>query len=184
MEELFEIMKKPKNKYNIKVGTTDKVYNLKEVQAIKDAVQEHLIFIGLDQVNNVRNISLLGIGSGSCINIDSKFIVRTALISASEKVILVHNHPSNSLKPSNADIHLTTVTNRLLKVFNIKLIDHIIVTENEYLSMGKVADKNLENDSELLVFLDKGLLVEENERLKAELEELKQNLEMEEDYEM
>jgi DNA repair protein RadC len=184
MEELFEIMKKPKNKYNIKLGTTDSVYKLKEIQAIKDAVQEHLVFIGLDQANNVRNISLLGIGSGKCINIDSKFIVRTALISACEKVILVHNHPSNSLKPSKEDIHLTTVTNRLLKVFHIQLIDHIIVTENEYLSMGRIAEKNLEEDSNLPVFLDKGLLVEEIERLKTELNELKQSMESEEDYEM
>ena len=184
MEELFEIMKKPKNNYNTKVCSSDSVYRLKEIQAIKDAVQEHLVFIGLDNANNIRNISLLGIGSGKCINIDSKFIVRTALVSACEKVILVHNHPSNSTKPSQQDIHLTTVTNRLLKVFNIELIDHIIVTEKEYLSMGKMLESNLENDSNLPAFLDKGLLVEENERLKAELEELKDNLEIEEDFEM
>ena len=100
-------------------------------------MREHLLFIGLDNKNNVRNISLLGIGSTCDVVIDTKEIIRVALFSASEKVILVHNHPSNSTNPSKADLHLTNITKPLLNVFNIELIDHIIVTEKEYISMAK-----------------------------------------------
>ena len=97
----IEIQKKPKVIEEIKLEKSSEVFALEEVQEIKDAVQEHLLFIGLDRGNNIRNISLLGIGTSNEISIDSKYIVRTALITASDKVILVHNHPSNKLEPSN-----------------------------------------------------------------------------------
>ena len=53
----------------------------------------------------------------------------------SDKVILVHNHPSNSLNPSLQDKEMSNITNQLLKSFNIQFLDHIIVSENSYTSM-------------------------------------------------
>ena len=49
-----------------------------------------------------------------------KNIVRMALLTVSERVVLVHNHPSNSLIPSKEDIYLTNYTSKILKIFNIK----------------------------------------------------------------
>lgn len=172
----IEIQKKPKVIEEIKLEKSDEVYDLEEVQEIKDAVQEHLLFIGLDRGNNIRNISLLGIGTSNEISIDSKYIVRTALITASDKVILVHNHPSNKLEPSNNDRHITNVTSKLLKAFNIELLDHIIVTENNYISMGaiKAIDRDYENDRTKLI--DKALLIEENNKLQKEVKSLTNKL--------
>lgn len=165
----IEVQKKPKVIEEIKLEKSGEVFDLEEVQEIKDAVQEHLLFIGLDRGNNIRNISLLGIGTSNEISIDSKYIVRTALITASDKVILVHNHPSNKLEPSNNDRHITNVTSKLLKAFNIELLDHIIVTENNYISMGaiKAIDRDYENDRTKLI--DKALLIEENNKLQKEV---------------
>ena len=56
----IEIQKKPKVIEEIKLEKSGEVYDLEEVQEIKDAVQEHLLFIELDRGNNIRNISLLG----------------------------------------------------------------------------------------------------------------------------
>ena len=111
----LEIDKKPKKEIikDIKVSNTNDIYDLEEVQEIKDAIQEHLIFIGLDKSNNIRKISLLGVGSSCGILVDTKNIIRTALMSTSDRVILVHNHPSNSLHPSKEDIHITNITNKL-----------------------------------------------------------------------
>lgn len=165
----IEIQKKPNVIVNRKITKSNEVFELEEVQEIKDAVQEHLLFIGLDRGNNIRNISLLGIGTSNEISIDSKYIVRIALISASDKVILVHNHPSNKLEPSNNDRHITNVTSKLLKAFNIELMDHIIVAENNYISMGaiKAIDKDYENDRTKII--DKVLLIEENDKLRKEV---------------
>ena len=97
---------------DIKVLSSTDIVSLKQVQAIRNAVKEHLLFIGLDRGNNVRNISVLGIGSNCEVLVDSKDIIRTALLSCSERVVLVHNHPSNNLEPSNPDIHITNITNK------------------------------------------------------------------------
>lgn len=163
-------------KEDIKISGTTDIVKLKEVKAIQNAIREHLLFIGLDRGNNIRNISVLGIGNSCNVIIDSKDIIRTALFSCSDKVVLVHNHPSNTLRPSEADIHITNVTNKILEVFNIELIDHIIVTENNYVSMYgmKQIDRNY-NDKDF-ESIDKGLLLEENQNLRKQIEELKEQL--------
>lgn len=165
---------------DIKVLSSTDIVNLKQVQAIRNAVKEHLLFIGLDRGNNIRNISILGIGSNCEVLVDSKDIIRTALLSCSERVVLVHNHPSNSLEPSNADIHITNITNNLLKTFYMELLDHIIVTENEYISMEKIKkfNKNYINDE--INKVEKQFLYEENLKLKQEIEKLQNNKEKEE----
>lgn len=172
MSIAVNIIKKPQKNISedITVSCTSDIVKLKEVQAIREAMREHLLFIGLDIKNNIRNVSLLGIGNSCGVIIDSKEIVRMALFSASDKVVLVHNHPSNSLKPSKADIHLTNVTNEILKVFNIELMDHIIVTEKEHISMEKIKESNNECAFETIDNMKKGLLIEENERLKQQIE--------------
>ena len=184
----IEIMKKLQDeKIKRKVNKPEDIFNLEEVQAIKDAIQEHLLFLGLDRVNNIRNISLLGIGTSSHIEIDVKYIVRTALVTASDRVILVHNHPSNSLEPSLQDKEISNISNQLLKAFNIRLLDHIIVSENSYVSMGTLKLINDRYESERTKLLDKITVIEENIKLKNEIvrlnKELKKYREMEKDTE-
>lgn len=184
----IEIMKKLQDeKIKRKVNKPEDVFNLEEVQEIKDAIQEHFLFLGLDRVNNIRNISLLGIGTSSHIEIDVKYIVRTALVTASDRVILVHNHPSNSLEPSLQDKEISNISNQLLKAFNIRLLDHIIVSENSYVSMESLKIINDKYESERTKMLDKITVIEENIKLKNEIvrlnKELKKYREMEKDTE-
>lgn len=182
----IDIMEKPKKNINedIKVTCSSDIVKLKDVQEIRNAVREHLLFIGLDRKNNVRNISLLAIGTTANVTIDSKEIIRIALFSASDKVVLVHNHPTNDLNPSNEDLHLTSVTSEMLKVFNIKLQDHIIVTDKEHISMDKIQKIGKEKNIKSLENMEKGLLLEENQRLKQEIYKLQNkeslNLQLEE----
>lgn len=173
-----DIIEKPKKNISedIKVSSSTDILKLKDVQEIRNAIREHLLFIGLDNRNNVRNITLLGIGTSCNVVIDTKEIIRTALYSASNKVILVHNHPSNNIEPSLDDIHLTSVTSEMLKVFNIKLQDHIIVTEKGHISMNKIQEICKERNIESINNLQKGLLLEENKRLKQEILELQKRV--------
>lgn len=170
-----EVLKKPEKEIQreIKICRSSDVFELMEVQDIKNAVQEHMLFIGLDRGNNIRSIKVIGIGGSDGIFINTKNIVRTAMMTFSDKVILVHNHPSNTLKASNADLYLTNSINKFLKVFDIELLDHVIVAENGYISMmeKRQIDKNFENDN--INFIEKTLLIEENQRLKRELENQK-----------
>lgn len=173
-----DIIEKPKKNISedIKVSSSTDILKLKDVQEIRNAIREHLLFIGLDNRNNVRNITLLGIGTSCNVVIDTKEIIRTALYSASNKVILVHNHPSNNIEPSLDDIHLTSVTSEMLKVFNIKLQDHIIVTEKDHISMDKIQKICNEKNIDSINNLQKGLLLEENNRLKQQIKELQNKI--------
>lgn len=187
MSLVLDIQKKECGINERKVNKPEDIFNLEEVQEIKDAIQEHFLFLGLDRVNNIRNISLLGIGTSSHIEIDVKYIVRTALVTASDRVILVHNHPSNSLEPSLQDKEISNISNQLLKAFNIRLLDHIIVSENSYVSMESLKLINDKYESERTKMLDKITVIEENIKLKDEIvrlnKELKKYREMEKDTE-
>lgn len=176
MSFIIEVEKKIKTDIKRKVKKPEDVFLLEEVQEIKEAIQEHLLFIGLDNANNVRTINIMAIGKRNEMYIDSRDIIRTAITTASDKVILVHNHPSIELKPSNHDIQLTNSMKKLLEVFNIIFLDHIIVSEKGFLSMGetKAIDEAYENDK--FNFLEKVLLFEENNKLKTEIEELNKKL--------
>lgn len=177
----IDILKKNEVENKIKITCATDAIKLKEIQEIRNAYQEYFFFIGLDRANNFRTINLLGIGSSNCININSRDIVRAALISNSEGIILVHNHPSNSLKPSSEDIKLTNYINKVIQVFNIELLDHIIVTEDNHVSLRKLDVINKNYADKKIEMMDKILLLEENKKLKQELLEFKEKLV--EDYE-
>lgn len=170
----INIQKKPKveNVEKLKVKSPQDVYNLKEVQAIKDAIQEHLLFVGLDNSHNLRNITFLGIGTSSGIQVNSKDIIRTALINACDRVILVHNHPSNSLVPSRLDRQMTDKTYKMMEVFNVHLIDHMIVTEENYVSMAEKGYINKEFKDKDISIIDNTFLIEENKILKDKIKKL------------
>ncbi|MCI9286432.1 MAG: JAB domain-containing protein [Clostridia bacterium] len=172
----IDIQKKPEIEKEVKISTSEDVFQLEEVQEIKDAIQEHLLFIGLDNKNNVRNISLIGIGTSTEIKVDIRYIVRIALINACDKVILVHNHPSNELNPSIHDKNMSNIINKLLKGYNIKLLDHIIVGRKNYLSMEniKAIDRDYKDDKTKLI--DNAILTEENLALKQKVKNLNRKL--------
>ncbi len=171
----INVIQKPKknSKENFEITSPEMVIKLKEVKEIRNAIREHLLCVGLDYGYNVRNISVLGIGTSNNVIIDTKEIIRNALFSASDKVILIHNHPTNSLEPSKQDKHLTNISKHILNVFNIELIDHIIVTEKGYLSMKRSREFDNNYGADEIDKLEKELLYEENLKLKHEIDELK-----------
>ncbi len=71
---------------------------------------------------------------------DIRLILATALGCAAVAVIVSHNHPSGTLKPSSADKALTKKINRATGTMDIKLLDHIIITKESYYSF---ADENM-----------------------------------------
>ena len=66
---------------------------------------------------------------------DVKTLVRKALVYSASAVIISHNHPSGSAKPSNADIKQTEALHKALKYMEINLLDHIIIAEDSFYSL-------------------------------------------------
>ena len=172
MGVLIEIPQKKIHPDNRIIRQPKDIYELAEIQNIKNSIQECLLLVNLNNKNAVLNISLLGLGKSNLIQVDTKDIIRNALINESDKVALVHNHPSGILEPSKEDINITITTGKLLKLFNIELIDHVIVSEKNYLSIfsERMIDKEFKSDKTQIV--DQTLLMEENKKLKDKIKKL------------
>lgn len=65
---------------------------------------------------------------------DVRSILREALLQRATQIALVHNHPSGNTRPSNDDLRLTQQARQAAQTMNIRLLDHVIVTDGSYYS--------------------------------------------------
>lgn len=86
--------------------------------------------------NNLRPLRAFKAGQGglSMTAVDVKIVVREALVSNSTAMMLFHNHPSGELRPSSHDAALTKKIVNAAALFDIRVLDHIIIGRNEYFS--------------------------------------------------
>ncbi|HEY8733924.1 MAG TPA: JAB domain-containing protein [Puia sp.] len=85
--------------------------------------------------NQLISYRLLSTGNIRGTIIDVQLLVCLALHTMASKVIVVHNHPSGKLEVSKSDIEITKKIKSALKLIDVLLIDHLIITEDFYLSM-------------------------------------------------
>lgn len=96
--------------------------------------QEHLWVVGLDNKNKILFIELVGLGTVNGVQVNPPEVFRIAIYKLAVKMILVHNHPSGETEPSEADKDLTDRMLKTGKLINIDVIEHLIITEEKYLS--------------------------------------------------
>lgn len=96
--------------------------------------QEFLRTILLNKRNRVLSIVTNAIGSNDSINISLKEIFSEPIKQMAHSIILVHNHPSGSLQPSKNDLNFTNKVIEISQIFNINLLDHIIIANNKFMS--------------------------------------------------
>jgi DNA repair protein RadC len=70
-------------------------------------------------------------------SVDVRILLRHALLAEATSVILVHNHPSGSCRPSPEDNRLTERVQQACRTVNIRLVDHVIVTDGDYYSFNE-----------------------------------------------
>lgn len=88
----------------------------------------------LDKNHHLIEDELLAIGENDFVQVSVKMIVRKSLLLHASSLILMHNHPSSNLHPSNADIKMTNEISMALKPLNISILDHIIIGKEGYFS--------------------------------------------------
>lgn len=93
--------------------------------------------ICLDTRNKVTYPALVHEGTLNEAFVYPRLVVETALRYKAVNVILAHNHPGGSLHPSRADLKLTADLAAALRPVNIKVLDHLIVAGDQYLSMAQ-----------------------------------------------
>lgn len=98
--------------------------------------QEELHVICMNGANEVKDIHLCSLGSDTACIICNKVIAKYAVLDMATGVIIAHNHPSGNPAPSMADIKRTETLREALKLFDITLVDHIIIGRDRYYSFS------------------------------------------------
>lgn len=101
---------------------------------------ESFFMVMLNNANNTIGYVKISQGGITGTVVDIRILAKYALESLAVGIIMVHNHPSGTLKPSQADIQLTEKVKKGLGLLDIKVLDHIILTEQSYFSF---ADENM-----------------------------------------
>ncbi|MGE0567638.1 MAG: JAB domain-containing protein [Bacteroidia bacterium] len=129
--------------------------------------KEHFWIIGLATNNRILYIELITVGTINRTIVEPMEVFSIALQKRSVKIVMVHNHPSGEMRPSEED---KDITDRLIQVgnfLNVPVLEHLIISETSFYSF---------NDSGLLAQLSEskkyGLPYKEEQRIKKEAEEL------------
>lgn len=118
-----------------KIKSSKDVYELMKPE-LMDLAHEEFWCLLLNRSNIVIKKHLVSSGGVSGTVVDPKLIYKSALEELASGIILIHNHPSGNLKPSSADINLTKKIKTASLALDISLLDHIIFTDQSYLSFA------------------------------------------------
>lgn len=128
----FELAKRYLIKDEKKIRNTDDILAL--VQDIRDKKQEHFITITLTGASALIEKREVFKGTINFSVVHPREIFADAISDRAAGIIFVHNHPADDAQPSEADIKLTNQLCDAAKLMGIQVIDHIIVTKNNYFS--------------------------------------------------
>lgn len=103
---------------------------------LENKKHEVFVVIYLNRSNKIQHHEVISIGGITGTVADPRIILKRALEYDATAVILCHNHPSGSLKPSRMDEELTWKIKEAAKYFDISVLDHIIVSEEGYYSFA------------------------------------------------
>ena len=122
-------------------GSNDVVSILRSIMS-EDEIQifESMVCIYLNQAHGVLGWKKVSQGGVSQTVIDNRLVLAPAILSAASAIILCHNHPSGNLNPSANDKKVTTRLSEACDLFNVRLLDHIILTKDSHYSMADNCD--------------------------------------------
>ncbi len=105
---------------------------------IGDKQQEHFLVVYLNTQHQIIGVKTLFVGTLDRSIIHPREIFKEAMAVSSSKIMIVHNHPSGTLTPSNADIQVTKNLKEIGELMGIPLLDHLIVSASGYVSLRQM----------------------------------------------
>ena len=126
----------------IKILNSDDLYGIMQKILLReqkiDQIREHFWVIGLENNNRILFIELISLGTVNKTFAEPMEVFSLALQKRAVSIILCHNHPSGELRPSDED---KDITDRLIQVgiiVDLKVIDHLIISNKSYLSFKDI----------------------------------------------
>jgi len=122
----------------IKILRSDDIYKIMQQILLRenkiDRDREHFWTISLNTANKVLNIELVSLGTVNRTLVEPMEVFSVPLQKRAVKIILVHNHPSGELKPSENDRDVTDNLIQAGKIMNVPVLDHLIISEKSFYS--------------------------------------------------
>ena len=131
--ELWKRRKEDDREEHFVVRTSQDVYDY-FYPLLCDLVIEECHVLLLNNMNRVIDSVKVGSGGYTGTTVDIRYVLREALLKRATGLVLCHNHPSGSLKPSTEDDKLTRSMASACGVMNIRFLDHIIFTDRRFFS--------------------------------------------------
>jgi DNA repair protein RadC len=129
-------------KQRIIIQSTDDVFKImKEIlmrEGKIDREKEHFWVVGLAQNLRVRYVELISMGGIRKTVVEPMNVFRWSVMKGCAHVMMVHNHPSGDVRPSDIDIDLTDHLFQVGRIINIEVLDHLIISTKSYMSFGDV----------------------------------------------
>jgi DNA repair protein RadC len=101
---------------------------------IPDETKEHLFVLHLNTKNQIIKNELVSVGTLNAALIHPREVFKSAIRESAHAIILVHNHPSGDVEPSNADKKVTNILKQASAILQIDLLDHVIIAKKEWFS--------------------------------------------------
>lgn len=114
------------------------------IQEIGSSNIEQVALLCLNSTNRVINFSVISMGNIKTVKVSIPQMLKVALMSNASKLIVGHNHPSGILEMTSYDVELTRKIAALTTVFEIELIDSIVVNSTDAISIREESTKNNE----------------------------------------
>jgi DNA repair protein RadC len=119
----------------IKITSSKNAYNSIKAK-LSDLPHEEFWAIFLSRNNNIIKIECISKGGVSGTVVDTRLIFKPAIECLASGIILVHNHPSGNLKPSQEDINLTKKIKEAARLIDMTIQDHLIIGDQAYFSFA------------------------------------------------
>lgn len=117
------------------IRSSEDVFGLMQ-PVIGDLEHEEFWVLFLNNRNKVIKKKQISIGGKTGTLVDVRIVFKSALEFGATGIILIHNHPSGGMNPSQSDKNLTSKIKEAGACLDIKLLDHLIVTEKKYFSFA------------------------------------------------
>ncbi|MES2777684.1 MAG: DNA repair protein RadC [Bacteroidota bacterium] len=103
---------------------------------LQDEMKEVFVVLFLNAANKINGYHIISTGGITGTVADPRLIIKKALEENATRIVLSHNHPSGSTRPSEADISLTKKIRDASKLMDIMVLDHIIIGNDRYYSFA------------------------------------------------
>lgn len=101
---------------------------------VGDLPNEEFWVLSVNQASRIIKKVRISVGGINETSADVRLIMRVLIETGASQCVAIHNHPSGNVRPSEEDKRLTDKLRKASEIFNIRLIDHVIITKGSYFS--------------------------------------------------